>query len=182
MPPVQVALKSVAAIRDAVLDGLAALNTPGPEPVTDLSPGSDVWDTLIDAAQPPHGQSSVTTFRYTFQPYSVICRLTTSAAAGLRTIRLEYQDANGARYALSQPPVSIDPSNEVTVSWFPGVGVASWANDVLNMPLPVQPLQPNFRLAVIVGAIDSGDALDRVRIAGRFTAPADRQAELEPTE
>lgn len=139
-------------------------NQPLVEPVA----GRVGFQDLIRPASPAAGAN----FTYTvggdkvLWPLSVMCRLTTSAAVGDRTLALEYQDSDGVRYLVAGAPVVASASDSRSWVWHPNAGETSWpVEDAVISPLPQQHLYATNRLVLRIGGADVADQLDQVRIS-----------------
>jgi hypothetical protein len=102
-------------------------------------------------------------------PLSVMATLDADGAGSDRGVWLEYQDPNGVRYLVAGAPVAVAPGTSQSFCWQPAAGTPSWpVDDVAVAPLPVQPLDGSYRLAVVIGDAEAGDQLHGVRVRGEF--------------
>jgi hypothetical protein len=110
-------------------------------------------------------------------PLSVMCRLTTSAAVGVRQVSLEYVDADGVRFLVAGMPntqadgsgAGVPAATTQSFCWYPEAGVSSWPiEDCAVATLPQQHLFPGQKLVLHVWNVQAGDLLDQVRISARF--------------
>jgi hypothetical protein len=139
-------------------------NQPLVEPVA----GRVGWQELIRGENPAAAQS----FEYTVpgqevvKPLSVMCRLTTSAVVGYRTVTIEYRDADDVRYLVAGAPVGLEESQVQSFCWYPQAGAPAWpVDDCALAPFPPQFLYPTCTLAIKLGGAQAGDQLDQVRIS-----------------
>lgn len=139
-------------------------NQPLVEPVV----GRVGYQDLLRGDDPAAGSD----FRYTVPgqhvlwPLSVMCRFTTSAVAGDRTLTLEYQDTNGQRYLIARPDVLASANDQRSWCWHPHGKETPWLGLDVIAPLPQQHIYPTHSLVLrLVGSFDVGDQLDQVRIS-----------------
>lgn len=98
-------------------------------------------------------------------PLSVMATLTASGAGSDRGVWLEYRDSTDARYCVAGAPVAVAPGTTQSFCWQPAAGTPSWpVDDVAVAPLPVQPLEGSYGLAVVIGGAEAGDQISDVRI------------------
>lgn len=146
-----------------------------PEPVSDteregLAPPM-VVDQLFYGAQPLAGAD----FSYqvpgdrALWPLSVMCRLTTSNAAGARYLTLEYHDSNNVRYLVAGAPVTLAASQQQSFCWQPDAGTYAWpVSDVAIAALPQQLIPPSRYVVLNITGGAVGDQLDQVVISARW--------------
>lgn len=102
-------------------------------------------------------------------PLSVMCRLTTSAAAADRTVAVEYQDGNGVRFLVAGSQAVVQANGQQSFCWFGSAGAVAWPiEDAAISPLPEQYLSWGQRLALHVWNGDAGDVLDQCIVSARF--------------
>lgn len=118
----------------------------------DPSPGSS-WQYLVPGEQ-------------VVWPLSVFCELTTSAVAGLRSVTVEYLDADGVRYLVAGSQAQLSSGQSQAFCWHPLAGDVAWpVSDAAIAPLPQQMLYPAHSLSIRLGGAQAGDQLASVRLS-----------------
>jgi len=113
-------------------------------------------------------------------PLSVICTFTTSGVAGDRTLAVEYQDNDRARYLIGGAPVTVSASDSRSWCWQPLGGESAWpVENAVLAPLPQQHIYPGNSLVIRIGNPDAADQLSAVRISAWFY-PTGPQGWREP--
>jgi hypothetical protein len=102
----------------------------------------------------------------TVKPLSVMCRLTTSAVVGDRSLTLEYRDDQDVRYLVAGVQATLAASQVNSFCWHPEAGDVAWpVEDVAIAPLPRQMLYPTHSLVIKLGGAKAGDQIDLVRLS-----------------
>ena len=163
----------VGAIADEIEARQGVARDEPPPDLGDLGPLPHEWDDVVYGQNPAPGSSYVYTVATPMTLYSVMARLTNSAAAGARTLTLQYQDGNGSTFAVAGANVTAGALDQHSWCWSTAATVGSWeVGGVIVAPLPVQPLRSPWRVVLSLGGtFDTGDQIDTIRLAARFAVP-----------
>lgn len=163
----------VGAIADEIEFRMGIERDEPPPALSESKPLPAEWDDVVYGQTPDPGSSYTYTVATPLTLYSVMARLTCSAAAGDRTLTLEYQDGQGSAFVVAGANVTAGAGDVHRYCWSPAATVGSWVvGDTVLAMLPVQPLREPWRIVVkLGGAFDTGDQLDQVRLAARFYVP-----------
>lgn len=126
------------------------------------------YQELIRGDQPAPGANYVYTVpgALVLWPLSVLCRLTTSGAAGLRSLVLELWDPNGERYLVAGTQAQLDAGQTGTYCFHPLAGDVAWpVDDAALAPLPQQHIYAGHAVVLRVAGADAGDQISGVRIS-----------------
>lgn len=99
-------------------------------------------------------------------PLSVLCTLTTSGAAGLRSLVLEYWDSNAERYLVAGTQAQLAAGQSNAYCFQPEAGAVAWpVDDAAIAPLPQQHIYAGNSLVLRIAGADAGDQIAGVRIS-----------------
>lgn len=129
------------------------------------------YQDLLRSIDPAIGQDFVYTIPAgkVLYPLSVMCRLTTSAVVGDRSLTVEYLGGDEVRFLVMGAEVTLAASQSQAFCWHPEAGERSWpVNDCAIAPLAQQFLYPGTALTIHNEGGDVDDQIDLVRLSGFF--------------